>query len=144
MDSPNYIYAFNRFKVTSNTKPANIKREEIASYIRIEFDTPIGLDRISDFPDGFIRNAGVEYFLPYLISLTPGPTGRQTIRNNVAVIGMDPYGFDVAVKKMKISNTEDNKNYISTKGDVLEILQTKLSTNGMDLWPGWIRYIIMV
>ena len=36
---------------------------------------------------------------------------------------------------MKISNTEDNKNYISTKGDVLEILQTKLSTNGMDLWP---------
>ena len=135
MDSPNYIYAFNIFKVTSNTKPANIKREEIASYIRIEFDTPIGLDRISDFPDGFIRNAGVEYFLPYLISLTPGPTGRQTIRNNVAVIGMDPYGFDVAVKKMKISNTEDNKNYISTKGDVLEILQTKLSTNGMDLWP---------
>ena len=135
MDSPNYIYAFNIFKVTSNTKPANIKREEIASYIRIEFDSPIGLDRISDFPDGFIRNAGVEYFLPYLVSLTPGPTGRQTIRNNVAVIGMDPYGFDVAVKKMKISNTEDNKNYISTKGDGLEILQTKLSTNGMDLWP---------
>ena len=135
MDSQNYIYTFNIFNITSNTKPANIKREEIASYIRIEFDTPIGLDRISDFPDGFIRNAGVEYFLPYLVSLTPGPTGRQTVRNNIAVIGMDPYGFDVAVKKMKIENTEDNKNFLTGKGDHLEILQTKVSSNGMDLWP---------
>ena len=115
-------------------RPPNLKREEIASYMRIEFIRPIGLDRIKDFPNGFIRDVGTEYFLPYLVSLTAGPTGRQTIRNNVVIIGMDPYGFDVAVKKSKIENRYDERNYWWWEGDP-RITQTELSRNGMDLWP---------
>jgi len=113
-------FDFNVFELTPNKKPSNLKREEIASYVRVEFDFPLGLNRIADFPDGFIRSAGVEYFLPYLISLTSGPVGRQSVRNNIAIIGMDPYGFDVAVKKMDVKQDKDN---------------TDLSSNGMDLWP---------
>ena len=129
------ISAFDVFNITPTSKPANLKREEIASYMRVEFTTPIGLDRISDFPQGFVRDAGVEYFLPYLVSLTPGPTGRQTIRNNIAIIGMDPYGFDVAVKKSKIENKHDSRNYWWWEGGNTEISQTEVTRNGMDLWP---------
>lgn len=97
----------NRFRLTQNNmvgkKPPNIKREEISSYVRVEFITPIGLESIADFPDGFIRNAGYEYFLPYIVSLTSGPNGRQTIKQNVVIIGMDPYGFDVAMKRINDS-----------------------------------------
>lgn len=129
-----FVYSFNIFTVNQTTKPANLKREEIASYMRIEFDVPIGLDRIQDFPDGFVRNAGVEYFLPYLVSLTSGPMGRQAIRNNVAIIGMDPYGFDVAIKKMKV-NSDDMKNSWWWENGNSEKSQTELSRNGMELWP---------
>ena len=118
-----------------NGTPPNIIRESIASYVRVEFSEPIGLDRIADFPSGFVRDAGCEYFLPYLVSLTAGPTGRQTIRNNIAVIGMDPYGFDVAVKKMKIEQRYDAKNYWWWEGGNPDVSQTGLSQNGMDLWP---------
>lgn len=123
------------FDIKQTSIPSNLKRESIASYVRIEFTVPIGLDRIADFPDGFVRNAGCEYFLPYIISLTVGPTGRQTVRNNVAVIGMDPYGFDVAVKKMKVESRYDFKNNWWWEGGNPEITQTDLTTNGMDLWP---------
>jgi len=115
-------------KISNKIKPANIKREEIASYVRVEFEFPVGLNRISDFPDGFIRSAGIEYFLPYLVSLTSGPVGRQSVRNNIAIIGMDPYGFDIAVKKMKMNGEND-------KTQNTEILKTDVSSNGMDLWP---------
>ena len=111
-------------------KPPNIKREEIASYVRIEFKSPIGLDRLAEFPNGFIREAGSEYFLPYLVSLTSGPNGRQSIRNNIAVIGLDPYGFDVAVKKMHIEDHSASKRY-SWHDE-----QTRyLNETSMDLWP---------
>ena len=83
----------------------SLEKEKISSFVRIEFINPIGLDRLSDFPSGFIRDAGSEYFLPYLVQLTDGPNGRQTIQNNAVVIGIDPYGFDVAVKKNKTKNT---------------------------------------
>jgi hypothetical protein len=85
-------------------KPPSIKKEEISSYVRIEFMEPIGLDRLADFPSGFVRDAGSEYFLPYIVQITPGPHGRQSIQSHVAVIGIDPYGFDVAVKKIKTKN----------------------------------------
>ena len=123
------------FDIKEKSIPSNLKRESIASYVRIEFSVPIGLDRIADFPDGFVRNAGCEYFLPYIISLTVGPTGRQTVRNNVAVIGMDPYGFDVAIKKMKVEAHYDSKNNWWWEGGNPEITQTDLTRNGMDLWP---------
>ena len=115
--------------------PPNIKREQIASYVRVELEVPIGLDRIKDFPDGFVRDMGSEYFLPYIVSLTAGPSGRQTIRNNAVVIGMDPYGFDVAVKKGKIESKYDQRNDWSVEGGNPELTQTELTRNGMDLWP---------
>lgn len=95
---------FNKFNPPSG-KPPSIKKEEISSYVRIEFMEPIGLDRLADFPTGFVRDAGSEYFLPYIVQITPGPHGRQSIQSHVAVIGIDPYGFDVAVKKIKSKNT---------------------------------------
>jgi hypothetical protein len=93
----------NIFKENS-TKIPSIEKEKLSSYVRIEFESPIGLDSLEDFPDGFVRDAGSEYFLPYLVQLTGGPNGRQTIQNNTVVIGMDPYGFDVAVKKNRTKN----------------------------------------
>ena len=106
-------------------KPPNLKKEEISSYVRIEFNNPIGIDSIIDFPDGFIRNAGYEYFLPYLVSLTSGPNGRQTIKQNVVVIGMDPYGFDVAMKRIPDVLQEGEYYWWSNNLDVGQ----------MDLWP---------
>jgi hypothetical protein len=129
-----YSNTFNLYNIQSQTVPANLKREQLTSYIRIEFEDPIGLDRIIDFPNGFVRDAGTEYFLPYLVSLTAGPTGRQTVRNNVVVIGMDPYGFDVAVKKSKVSDEETDKQYHWWE-EYRNLNDTSLTNNGMDLWP---------
>ncbi|MFN9952134.1 MAG: hypothetical protein ACK55I_03475, partial [bacterium] len=112
IDEVDFINGFNLFDENIfDKKPPNIKKEEISSYVRIEFQSPIGLDRIADFPDSFVRDAGSEYFLPYLVQVTAGPNGRQTIRNNVVVIGMDPYGFDVSIKKSKVENRNDARNY---------------------------------
>jgi hypothetical protein len=145
-DMKKFRNTFN-FYNTNGKKPANIKKEEISSYVRVEFVTPIGLDRIKDFPNGFVRDAGIEYFLPYLVSLTPGPFGRQGVKYNVAVIGMDPYGFDVAVKKIKDDLPTNRKlqgvdkgNYYNwwnhDTGSVLANSSYLTSDyNGMDLWP---------
>ena len=146
VNTQNFRNTFN-FYDTDGKKPPNIKKEEISSYVRIEFKNPIGLDRIQDFPNGFIRDAGVEYFLPYLVQLTPGPFGRQGVKYNVSVIGMDPYGFDVAVKKIKDDIPVNRKLQGIDKGnyyrwwnhDTGSVLSKTdyLSTdyNGMDLWP---------
>jgi hypothetical protein len=131
----NDLQPYTLFDFNQTKKPPNLKREEIASYVRVEFNTPIGLNRIQDFPNGFVRDMGSEYFAPYIVSLTPGPSGRQSIRNNIALIGMDPYGFDIAVKKSKIESRYDHRNNWLTEGGNPEITQTELSRNGMDLWP---------
>lgn len=125
-DVSDYNTRYNIFKTSLiNSKPVNIRREEITSYVRIEFKTPIGIESINDFPNGFIRNAGYEYFLPYLVSLTSGPNGRQTINQNIAVIGMDPYGFDVAIKRIPHVN-QDGEFYWWWNG---------IESPQMDLWP---------
>jgi hypothetical protein len=138
--------AFN-FYNTTDKKPPNIKKEQISSYVRIEFNTPIGLDRAKDFPNGFVRDAGSEYFLPYIVNLTSGPFGRQGVKYNVAVIGMDPYGFDVAVKKIKDDLPTNRKLLGVDKGNYYDwwnhdtgsvLAKTDYLTsdyNGMDLWP---------
>lgn len=138
--------AFN-FYDTNGKKPPNLKKEEISSYVRIEFLNPIGLDRIKDFPNGFIRDAGSEYFLPYIVNLTPGPFGRQSVKCNAAVIGVDPYGFDVAVKKIKDDLPTNQKLLGIDKGNYYDwwnhdtgsvLSKTEYLTsgyNGMDLWP---------
>ena len=125
-DLSDYETKYNIFKSSLvNSKPVNLKREEISSYVRIEFKTPIGIESINDFPNGFIRNAGYEYFLPYLVSLTSGPNGRQTINQNITVIGMDPYGFDVAIKRIPHLN-QDGEYYWWWSG---------MESPQMDLWP---------
>lgn len=119
-------------------KSPSIEKEKIDSYVRIEFKSPIGLDRLADFPQGFIRDAGSEYFLPYLVQLTVGPSGRQAIQNNIAVIGMDPYGFDVAIKKNKTkknnSNFKEWGNYWWNSGNKLLLNEKTLNTSDMSLW----------
>ena len=125
-DENEYIQRFNIFKPNLvGKKPPNLKREEISSYIRIEFKQPIGIESLVDFPKGFIRNAGHEYFLPYLVSLTSGPNGRQTINQNLTIIGMDPYGFDVAMKRIVDQKNSNGEYYWWYNGS---------ASPGMFLW----------
>jgi len=121
------------------SKIPSIEKEKISSYVRIEFINPIGLDKLSDFPSGFVRDAGSEYFLPYLVQLTAGPNGRQTIQNNVAVIGIDPYGFDVAIKKNRTKNNySDYKEWGNywwyTPFNKLRLSSKTKDVNDMSLW----------
>jgi hypothetical protein len=130
-----YQQTFNLYNISANSIPPNLKIEQLSSYVRVEFETPIGLESIQDFPDGFIRDAGTEYFLPYLVSISAGPTGRQTIRNNVVVIGQDPYGFDVAIKKSNVYDEETAKSHDWWNEYNKNLNDTSLSSNGMELWP---------
>lgn len=84
-----------------NPKPTKTILEEIESYVRIEFETPIGQNTVFEFPSGFYDTPGSEYYLPYHVLLTAGPFGSKSADYNVSVIGQDPYGFDVAVKRIK-------------------------------------------
>ena len=84
---------------------------EVQSYIRIEFEQPIGLETLEDFPHGFIRDAGMEYYAPYIVQLTAGPFGRHSANYNMSVIGVDPYGFDIAVTR-----TDKWKDYLFESG----------------------------
>ena len=84
-----------------NPKPTKTILEEIESFVRIEFETPIGQNTVFEFPSGFYDTPGSEYYLPYHVLLTAGPFGSKSADYNVSVIGQDPYGFDVAVKRIK-------------------------------------------
>ena len=133
-----YTNRLNIFNDSASKLPS-IEKEKIDSFVRIEFKTPIGLDRLADFPTGFIRDAGSEYFLPYIVQLTAGPNGRQTIQNTVAVIGIDPYGFDVAVKKNKTKNNySDYKEWGNywwhTPVNKMRLNQKTKDINDMSLW----------
>ena len=85
--------------VEENYQSARRFLAENQHYVRVEFEQPIGLDTLESFPYGFVRDAGSEYYLPYIVQITAGPFGRQSANYNVSVIGMDPYGFDVAVTR---------------------------------------------
>ena len=90
--------------------------ESYESYVRVEFMTPIGLGTLKDFPEGFIDTYGSEYFLPYIVLATAGPFGSQSARTNISVIGQDPYGFDLAIKKIKNRDDFANMNLVYTDG----------------------------
>jgi hypothetical protein len=75
--------------------------EEIESFVRVEFQKPIGTNTLYDFPKGFYDTPGSEYYLPYHVLLTAGPFGTKSVDYNISVLGQDPYGFDVAVKRIK-------------------------------------------
>ena len=85
--------------VEENYQSARRFLAENQHYIRVEFEEPIGEESLEDFPYGFVRDAGSEYYLPYNVQITAGPFGRQSANYNVSIIGMDPYGFDVAVTR---------------------------------------------
>jgi hypothetical protein len=85
----------------SESIPPSLQLEGLESFVRIEFKQPIGLESLQQFPEGFVNTPGSEYFLPYIVLLTAGPFGAESARTNISVIGQDPYGFDVAVKKSK-------------------------------------------
>ena len=85
--------------------------QENQHYIRIEFENPIGEGTLSEFPYGFIRDAGIEYYLPYLVQVTPGPFGRHSSSFNISVIGVDPYGFDIAATRTDMNT----RNYDSER-----------------------------
>jgi hypothetical protein len=48
---------------------------------------------------------------------------------------MDPYGFDVAVKKMKLEEYDRKDHPDWTGSNIMPYFQTNVSDNGMDLWP---------
>ena len=97
-------------------KPPSLALEELESFVRVEFKTPIGLETLKDFLEGFIDTYGSEYFLPYIVLATAGPFGSQSARTNISVIGQDPYGFDLAVKKSKNRDDFAGMNLVFTDG----------------------------
>ena len=82
-------------------RPIETILEELESFVRVEFQKPIGTNTLYDFPKGFYDTPGSEYYLPYHILLTAGPFGTKSVDYNISVLGQDPYGFDVAVKRIK-------------------------------------------
>jgi hypothetical protein len=99
--------------------PPHMLLEGEESYIRVEFKTPIGQETLKDFPEGFNDTYGSEYFLPYIVLATAGPFGSQSARTNISVIGQDPYGFDLAVKKIKNRDDFAGMNLMYTDGERL-------------------------
>lgn len=100
----------------SGKVPPHLMLEGSESYVRVEFKTPIGLGTLDAFPEGFIDTYGSEYFLPYIVLLTAGPFGAEAARANVSIIGQDPYGFDVAVKKIKNRDDFAGMNLLPMQG----------------------------
>lgn len=100
-----------------NSLPPSLHLEGLESYVRVEFKNPIGLRSLEDFPDGFVNTPGSEYFLPYIVLLTAGPFGAEAAKANVSVIGQDPYGFDIAVKKTKNKNDFAKMNLFDSGAD---------------------------
>jgi hypothetical protein len=82
-------------------RPIENVLEELESFVRIEFIQPIGANTLYDFPKGFYDTPGSEYYLPYHVMLTTGPFGAKSADYNISVLGQDPYGFDVAVKRIR-------------------------------------------
>ena len=106
-----YLNSRNFIDVETNSeneikKPTENILEEIESFVRIEFQVPVGVNTLYDFPQGFYDTPGSEYYLPYNVLITPGPFGTKSVDYNISVIGQDPYGFDVAVKRIKKKKQE--------------------------------------
>ena len=95
----NYVNRSNWYAPKEPYKSPRRFFAEVQSFIRVEFETALGEETLVDFPFGFIRDAGSEYYLPYLVQLTAGPFGRHAANYNMSVIGMDPFGFDIAVTR---------------------------------------------
>lgn len=115
-DYVDYKKSSSFFSIENLEKPPSLALEELESFVRVEFKTPIGLETLKDFPEGFIDTYGSEYFLPYIVLATAGPFGSQSARTNISVIGQDPYGFDLAIKKSKNRDDFAGMNLVFTDG----------------------------
>lgn len=113
-------------------KPTENILEEIESFVRIEFQTPIGVNTLYDFPQGFYDTPGSEYYLPYNVLITAGPFGTKSVDYNISVIGQDPFGFDVAVKriKRKKQNLKTDKKALTNHKDI-HILESGYSNSAL-------------
>jgi len=99
-------------------RPIETVLEEIESFVRVEFQKPIGTNTLYDFPKGFYDTPGSEYYLPYHVLLTAGPFGTKSVDYNISVLGQDPYGFDVAVKRIRKKKQKlkpENKALVNNK-----------------------------
>lgn len=101
LNSRNFIDLTEPDEGEAPKRPIENILEEIESYVRVEFERPLGENTLYDFPKGFYDTPGSEYFLPYHVFITAGPFGTKSVDYNISVIGQDPYGFDVAVKRIK-------------------------------------------
>lgn len=116
--------------------------EEIESYVRVEFQTPLGSNTLYDFPKGFYDTPGSEYYLPYHVFITAGPFGTKSADYNISVLGQDPYGFDVAVKRIKKKKQElkpENKALVNNKDyHIVEngYLAGPFANNSLTSWWG--------
>ena len=116
--------------------------EELESFVRVEFNRPIGANTLYDFPKGFYDTPGSEYYLPYHVMLTAGPFGAKSADYNISVLGQDPYGFDVAVKRIdkKKQNLKpenkalvNNTDYHTVTSGYLKGINTGSSNNSSTL-----------
>jgi len=113
--------------------------EEIESFVRVEFQTPIGVNTVYDFPKGFYDTPGSEYYLPYHVFLNAGPFGTKSVDYNISVLGQDPYGFDVAVKRINKKKQElkpENKALVNNK-DYHIVENGYLKNTSLDLFYNW-------
>jgi hypothetical protein len=117
--------------------------EEIESFVRVEFQKPIGTNTLYDFPKGFYDTPGSEYYVPYHVLLTAGPFGTKSVDYNISVLGQDPYGFDVAVKRIKRKKQNlkpQNKALVNNKDYHVVEKGYSNSAIGIDAYTGFYSY----
>lgn len=104
-DPESYVYHEDVYAIdVENDKPVPIKLLELDSYVRVEFENPIGEETLENFPYGIDgKDAGIEYYAPYIIIINkmPFPNSKEA---HLFIMGQDPYGFDVGIKMNKSSD----------------------------------------
>ena len=107
-------------------------------YIRVEFSQPVGKRTLDRFPFGFVRDAGSEYYAPYIVQLTAGPFGRQSANYNMSVIGLDPFGFDIAVTRTDMFK-DYSENMLKDAGQPFLWEVNSITNNRFDPINKWVR-----
>jgi hypothetical protein len=107
-------------------------------YIRVEFSKPVGKQTLDKFPFGFVRDAGTEYYAPYIVQLTAGPFGRQSANYNMSVIGLDPFGFDIAVTRTDTFK-DYSANILKDAGQPFLWEVNSITNNRFDPINKWVR-----
>jgi hypothetical protein len=93
---------------------------------------------LDKFPFGFVRDAGTEYYAPYIVQLTAGPFGRQSANYNMSVIGLDPFGFDIAVTRTDTFK-DYSANILKDAGQPFLWEVNSITNNRFDPINKWVR-----